>query len=314
MFRRTFLKSTAAITFAGSARAQSNLPPLRVAGNTSTIELSPVLVAAAGIYRGPVTVSNGGVPNLVNGTADIATNAETQLLRASVDDPSLRIISTVAESFYRVVGRKSAGITKAADLRGKRITVPRNTSAHWFLVKTLRAAGVNEDEYTFVQSPANQMAQALKERRVDAVSMWEPESELAIEAAGDDAIVIQDRSLYRELFNLNSTARVLTNPEMRRAVVEFQRAIIQASEQLRNNPAPHWPLVSGRTGFSVEMIGKCWPNLRFAGSLVDDVLNVITEEEVWVAKERSRMPRPRGQLSTLIDPSILAQALQPNLP
>src|SRR4051794_39414567 len=98
--------------------AQQPAPPLRVAGNTTTIELSPVFVAANGIYSAPITVNNGGIPNIVNGTADVATNAETQLLRQSVDNPDLRVIFTVAESFYRIVGRMSAGIQRVADLKG----------------------------------------------------------------------------------------------------------------------------------------------------------------------------------------------------
>src|SRR6187399_1034548 len=150
------------------------LTPLRVFGNTTTIELSPVLVAANGIYPGPVTVSNGGIPNIVNGTADIATNAETQMLRASVDDPSLRVIMTVAESYYRIVARKSSGIAKVADLKGKRITTPRNTSAAYFLSKMLATANLTDADITFVATPATGMAAALKDRQVDAVAMWEP--------------------------------------------------------------------------------------------------------------------------------------------
>src|SRR5215510_8110220 len=91
---------------ATSVAQQSQLPSLRIAGNMTTIELAPVLVAANGVYRGTVTVINGGIPNLMRGEVDAATNAETQLLRQSVDDPSLRIILTEAESFYRIVARR----------------------------------------------------------------------------------------------------------------------------------------------------------------------------------------------------------------
>src|SRR5271169_5941982 len=87
--------------------AQQPLPPLRIAGNMTTIELAPVLLAANGMYRGPVTVIDGGIPNLMRGEVDAATNAETQLLRQSRVDPSLRIILTEAESFYRIVARRS---------------------------------------------------------------------------------------------------------------------------------------------------------------------------------------------------------------
>src|SRR5215831_616967 len=133
-----------AFAWAVAIGQQNVLPALRIAGNMTTIELAPVLVAANGAYSGPVTVVNGGIPNLVRGEVDAATNAETQLLRQSIDDPSLRIILTEAESFYRIVARRSAGIASVRDLRGKRVAIAPNTSAHYYLVKSLRLAGVDE--------------------------------------------------------------------------------------------------------------------------------------------------------------------------
>src|SRR4029078_5096186 len=97
----------------------SDLVPLRASGSLF-IELSPLLIAADGAYPGPITMSVGGIPFIVSGQVDIATNAETQLLRQSVDNPDLRVIFTVAESFYRIVGKRSAGIRTVADLKGKK--------------------------------------------------------------------------------------------------------------------------------------------------------------------------------------------------
>ena len=88
---------------------------LRVYGNTSTIELAPVLLAVDRIHPSPVRIVNGGVPNLFKpGEAELATNAETQALRASVDNPGLRIILTVSEGVVPdrgapVCGRRQAG-------------------------------------------------------------------------------------------------------------------------------------------------------------------------------------------------------------
>src|SRR5215469_7090857 len=159
------------------------LPPLRIAGNMTTIELAPVLVAANGLYRGQVTVINGGIPDLMRGEVDAATNAETQLLRQSIEDPSLRIVFTEAESFYRIVARRSAGIASVKDLRGKKIAVAPNTSAHYYLVKSLAAAGVNEDAVTAVPvAPITRMSALLQTHEVDAVAIWEPESEVSIAA------------------------------------------------------------------------------------------------------------------------------------
>jgi sulfonate transport system substrate-binding protein len=289
---------------------QQTFPPLRVSGNTTTIELSPVLVAANGIYPGPITVTNGGIPNIMDGSADVATNAETQLLRQSVDDPNLRVIFTVAESFYRIVARKSAGISKVADLKGKRITTPRNTSAEYFLVRMLATANLTEADITLIPiTPVTEMSVALKDGRVDAIAMWEPESERAIAVLGNDAIVLQDRNVYRELFNLNTSTKVLADPAKRRAVVEFVRALIMSSEQLRSRPQDFWPYIASKLNYPQELVSKSWPELRYAGSMVRDLLDVMEVEEAWVAQERNRSPRTRALLATLIDASLLQEAL-----
>src|SRR5690606_22639639 len=78
------------------------LVPIKVAG-ARWIELSPVLVAANSFYPQKLEVPSGGVVSITSGAADLATNAETQLLRESVANPDLRIIMTVSESFYRLV-------------------------------------------------------------------------------------------------------------------------------------------------------------------------------------------------------------------
>ena len=310
---KSVLACTGALVVISAALAQeSTLPPLRVFGSMTTIELSPVLVAANGIYPGPVTVSNGGVPNLTSGAADVATNAETQLLRQSVDDPDLRVIFTVTENFYRIVARKSAGIQKVADLKGKRVTVPRNTSAAYFLAKMLATAKLTEADVTIVPiDPANQMSAALRDGRVDAVAMWDPETARAVMAVGDDAVVLQDKTVYRELFNLNTSAKVLADPAKRKAVVEFLRSLITATERLQAKPQDFWPYISTRVTHPVDLLEKSWPELRFTNGIVPDLLNVLEEEEKWVAKERNRTPRTRAQLSTLIDASLLEEARRP---
>jgi len=283
--------------------------PLRVAGNTTTIELSPVLIAANGVYPEPITVISGGIPNIMDGSVDVATNAETQLLRQSVDDPNLRVIFTVAESFYRIVARKSAGILRVADLKGKRITVPLNTSAAYFLARMLAVAGLSEADVTIVPiMPVTDMSGALRDRRVDAVAMWEPEAELAIAAVGDDVVVLQDRSVYRELFNLNTSTKVLADPVKRRAVVNLLRALMTSSERLRTRPQEFWPFLGSKLNYPPELISRCWPELRYAGSMVNDLLDVMEKEEPWVAKERNRTPRTRAQLAILIDDSLLKEA------
>src|SRR5690606_6459197 len=75
------------------------LAPITVSGSY-WIELSPVLVAVNSFYPTQINVDEGGITRITSGAADLATNAETQLLRESIRNPDLRIIMTVTESFY----------------------------------------------------------------------------------------------------------------------------------------------------------------------------------------------------------------------
>jgi NitT/TauT family transport system substrate-binding protein len=250
----------------------------------------------------------GGIPLIVSGQVDVATNAETQLLRQSVENPDLRVLFTVAESFYRIVGKRSAGIRTVADLKGKRLTVPRNTSAHYYLVKMLATAKLTEADITLVTMPVNQAVQALSDGRLDAMVAFEPDPEKARDLLGPDAIVLQDKRVYRELFNLNTSAKVLADPAKRRAVVELVRTLMATSKQWSKNPEPSLPLISAKLTLPPELIKKALPEIRYAGGMVKDLLDVLEEEELWVAKEQNRAPRTRAQLNTLIDRSVLEEA------
>jgi NitT/TauT family transport system substrate-binding protein len=287
---------------------QTPLVPLRASGAATVIELGAVHVAANGIYPGPITVGAGGVPTLTSGMSDIATNAETQLLRESVDNPDLRVIFTVVESHYRIVARKSQGIQKLADLKGKRIAVPRNTSANYFLFKMLATAKLTEADITF--APATDMTQALVDRKIDAIAMWDPETAKAAAAIGNDAITFQDPKVYRELFNLNTTAKVIADPAKRRAVVEFLRSLMTAIDRYKAKPQDYWPYISTKVNCPVDLLEKSWPELHHNQNIAPDLLDVMVEEEVWVAKERNRTPRTRAQLATLIDGSLLKEAME----
>lgn len=297
-------------------QAETPRAAISVAGGM-WIELSPVLVAANDFYPERLMVAPGGVRSITSGEADIATNAETQLLRESVTNPDLRIIMTVTESFYRLVARRSAGIEALADLKGKRVMVPANTSANYYLVAMLRTVGLSEDDVELVglppargeQTGMDQMSDALIRGDVDAIAIWEPESEDAIEQLRGDAVVFQDRSVYREVFNLHTTATALADPAMRGSVVDFVRAVVAATEALKTDPRPYWPHVSSVIGYSVEEIEASWPEMEFPAAFVPDLLDVLEEEEAWVANELGRVPRSRRELAGLIDTSVLEEAL-----
>ena len=281
--------------------------PFTVAVSTTTLEGGPVYVADNGPQGAGFQVINGGVRNLANGGAHAATNAETQFLFAGA--PNVRILFTVAEGLYRIVGKRSAGISTLADLRGKRVSVPRDTSAHYSLVRMLASAGLSESDVTIVDVVTrNQMAAAVLDGRADALSMWEPESQKAVDALGRDAIVFQDNEVYRELFSLYSSTEVLGDARRRRELVAFVRALFTSVDEMKTKPAPHFPLISKTTGHTVDHITRSWEHHAFPMVVPSDMLDVMVEEEKWVAQKQKRAARSRTDLAAYFDPSILEEA------
>jgi NitT/TauT family transport system substrate-binding protein len=263
------------------------------------------------------------VVSITSGAADIATNAETQLLRESVTNPDLRIIMTVSESFYRLVGRRSSGISTLSDLKGKRVLVPRQTSAQYYLVAMLRSAGLKEEDVTLVNLPPAtaqggqaatpskfRMAEALARGEADVMATFEPEPAIAVQLLGNDAIVLQDRKVYREAFNLNARAKDLADPEKRRAIVRFVRAVADASKALKKEPAPYLQEISGVLGFTVDQIRLGWPETEFPVHIIPDMLDVLEVEEQWLAKTANRAPRSRAELAKFVDRSVVEEALR----
>ena len=133
---------------------------------------------------------------------------------------------------------------------------------------------------------------------------------MAVHLLGDDAIVLQDRKVYREAFNLNARATDLANPEKRRAIVRFVRAVADATKALKKDRTPYVGHISGVLGFTSEQIGWGWPETQFPVRIIPDMLDVLEVEEQWLAKVSNRAPRSRTELEKLIDRSVVEEALK----
>src|SRR6185503_1500974 len=152
------------------------------------------------------------------------------------------------------------------------------------------------------------MAQAIADRKADAISMWEPESQKALDALGRDASVFENVPLYREWFSLYSSTDVLNNADRRRDLVAFVRSLLAASETARSRSQDAIPIVARRINQTEAIVRSAWPHHAFPAMLPPQMLDVLVEEDQWVARLQKRAPRTRAQLSPFIDATILAEA------
>ena len=299
---------------APAAAAQAPITPLApdsmftVAVAMAVLEAAPIHIADQGPSGGGFRVIDGGVRAVALRGAHAGGNATTQMLRVLGDNPNVRLLFTLVDGNYRIVAKRSAGINRLADLKGKRIVVPPNTSANYYLVAMLRTVGLQQSDVTLVSSPNTAMAAALTKGEADAISMWEPESENAARAIGKDAIIFQDNKVYRELYSVYSTTDVINDPRRRKELVAFVRATLAAAADLQKDPKRYFPLISEKTKHPQDQIARSWEHHGFPLRVAPDLLDLITEEEKWVAAQQNRMPRSRAELATFIDETILKEA------
>ncbi len=280
---------------------------------------SSVLLRAAKLWRdGAAITVAGGVANLWPSknpvrteTVDLAGNSEAQMLHFSALNPGCRMILTVVEGLYHVAGRRSAGISDAASLKGKRIATLAGTSAAYFLETILAGAGLSAADATIVSMPVAAMPGALAAKDVDAMAIWEPEPRRAATLLGQDYVEFRPAGAYRELYSLYTTADLLADVTKRKQIVSFVRALKEASREAVDSPNELQAPFAERSGYSMDLIRSAWREHDFVCDMPADILEVLAKEEAWLAPRESRKPRLREELATLIDTSVLKEASVP---
>lgn len=101
------------------------------------------------------------------------------------DMPAIRAISTgraVAVSLTQEgpVSIVSRDLQEVQELRGKKVGYALGSSTHFYLLNTLEKNNIDVEEVVLVQMDVNEMAEALRNKDIDAFSAWEPIPTIAL--------------------------------------------------------------------------------------------------------------------------------------
>jgi taurine transport system substrate-binding protein len=132
---------------------------------------SEVLSAMAG---GSLDMCNVGSSPMVVGYANGVKASLVYIYKNIIDSEAL-------------VVQKSSGIRKVADLKGKRIGLPFNTSVHFAALAALKNAGLGLSDVQLINMRADTIASAWSRREIDAAYIWIP---VLPKLAEDDGMVI----------------------------------------------------------------------------------------------------------------------------
>lgn len=165
---------------------------------------SEVISAMAG---GSLDVCNIGSSPMVVGYANGLKASMVYVYKNIVDSECLVVQGT-------------SGINTLAELRGKKIGLPFNTSVHFAAIAALKTAGLNVSDVKLINMRADQIASAWQRREIDAAYIWVPVVPRLTEDAGriifktgdladKSGLVIFDGLLVRDEFKQQSPDLVL---------------------------------------------------------------------------------------------------------
>lgn len=230
---------------------------------------------------------------LLDGKLDLAVAYSTPLVRAAAEHPRLRILTLLYHATHNtvVVARRDRGIRFAEDLRGRRIGVPADTSAAFFLETLLAFSGLSPGEVTEVNLDPEAGPGALARGEVDALAIWYPLARRAREAlpAGDAVEITSD--VYMDAAMLVVREELLrTRPAEVAALV---RGLSAAERLAQDRPAQAFAaLRAAHPNMREEDLRADWARGRPGLGLTNLLLAVLERESRWGLRARGSLAPP----------------------
>lgn len=264
-----------------------------VIAHAALLNSIPVYVAVEkGYFKPELDVSLSAFPagrnalnEVLNGKADVATVAETAFMYAVMNGADAAIMVTISETsnYLLIIGRKDKGITQPGDLKGKKIGVTAGTGAELFLENVLIFNRVPIKEIKKVNLSPEKMLEPLKNGEVDAVVNWDPFARELLIALGANGFAYYGSSTYnRYTWNLVAQKSwIARKPE---TVKKVNRAMVQAVNFIRKNPAEARRIAAHYCGADESEISRNWESTIFKAALQPSLLMSLEDQARWAIR------------------------------
>ncbi len=288
MTRLALYVALAAALWTGSAVAADKVVLFQ---NLSPISGMTIVAHAKGIFGRHgldvevrnVTSGKLALDALIGGSANLATVAETPVMRAGLTGQAIAIIATMeaSDNDVQFLVRADRGIKAVGDLRAKKIATAVGTSAEYMVVATLASVGLKPSDATIINLRPQDMAAALERGDVDAYAIWEPHIYNGRKLLGEKALNVQARGIYVETFSIVGMRDYLKkNP----AVVDrFVKALVDAESFINANPAETIKIIADAVQMDVATMTGIRDNFVFKLGLDADIIKLMKKQADWDA-------------------------------
>jgi len=150
-----------------------------------------------------------------------------------------------------IIVAKDSPIQTPADLKGKRIAVPQGSSAHGLALLALKSTGLTPKDVQLVYLSPAAGGTAFNTGKVDAWSIWNPQSALAVK---DGARIIAKGLPPIDQVNNYYVAseKSLNDPSRRAALADLLTRVAREFNWAQQHPDEYAKAIAKETGVSLE--------------------------------------------------------------
>jgi sulfonate transport system substrate-binding protein len=227
---------------------------------------------------------SGGVAcaeKLFNREVDYATASESVVMFESFKRSDFSVLASFVESDndLKLLTRTSYEITSIKELVGKRVGVVKASASEFYLDSMLIINHIPSSEVTKVYLSPAKIVEALYNREVDAISIWEPHGYQAEQYRNSNIVNLGLPGVYRLSFNL--LTRTSTKPSDKQASVQLLKALNKATEWMSQHPLDARKIVSEQLEIIQEQLDWSWNDYNFSVSLGNSLLINLQMQARW---------------------------------
>jgi NitT/TauT family transport system substrate-binding protein len=238
--------SAASAPASASSGASGSTTALTVGlGYIPSVQFAPFYLAQqAGYYAAAgltVKLGNDIDPNLITkigqGAIDIGEGDGTSVIPAVSQGIPVVYTATISGTFPDVViAKASSGITKPADLKGKKIGIPGKYGSSWIMLQALlKSAGLTTADVKVVDYPDFGQAAALQQGAVDAATGFSNNEPIVLKNAGIDTVILAVDAIT-PLPGPGLVTSQATLKSKRDALAAFTKATLKAMDDITADP------------------------------------------------------------------------------
>jgi ABC-type nitrate/sulfonate/bicarbonate transport system substrate-binding protein len=233
-----------------------------------------------------VTIKNydsglNAVNGLIASEVDIAAGSEFVLVGKAFKNEKISAIGSINkyQSHY-IIARKDKGIASLSDLKGKKIGIPLQTAAEFYLGRYLNLNGIRLDEITLVDQKPQQLTDSITKGDIDAVVIWEPYANTIKNNLEDNAVIWPAQSGQKAYWLIISNNDWIAHHPS--TVQQFLSSLAQAEKYSVGHPTEAKAIVQKKLQYNATLLERIWPENQFALSLDQSLIMAMEDESRWM--------------------------------